>query len=1734
MINGQSAYEVRICKFAAFGEAEERFVVVRAHDVEYDDLTIDGRVPKFSFKLTNLGGIARITWRQSDIVRIYKNKKLVFTGSIDSTKPEKGEGGQTYTISGVHYYYRVAIDSLTNTASELEGSGPNTYRFGRKKLDNGTETGELVDGINAADIVKVLAGNKMVVQEFFDNMDGIDNITWSKNSEEFVDYTSRVTNPGFETAIGAEWVGFQKKVTPVTGTLGTPLFGNEGTIGNSGKFGTQGRIANNAKTGVYSYQIVVPATSTMKKDDGGGIYQDGIALDPGDTILASFKSVDNGIEISSGNISARIYVFEDGTFDHPISATANIPLVVGGKSGGVTNVYTKIGGVPDIKVSGDYRVCFLFVWTAADATTNVNTYLRIDDVKIIRANNFNSVQLLDGFLQLKEVSSSDTELLFDENFEDSPNGHGLTGWSQSATNGSIALVADTRFTPSQQAVRLVSDGTGSTSQIFKTFSRNYSEQFTLKFEARAAQVNKTCYPIVLQGYDKDGDLQTVVPLSFGSDGTFRRFDTDWALFSDTGTDAVYGIWSKSRILSRACGANGKFYKWDGAALTTTHTVGSDNIRAIWDVDSDDIWAVGDNGKFYHFDGTAWTLHTTLGTSHIRAVYGFGSANVWAVGDGGKFYHYDGEAWTLHTTLTNGINSIWGANRNDIWAVGAGGRFYRYDGTAWTEVVQIGASDIYTIHGIGAGDIWAAGDDGKFYYYDGVAWVLDQTLGTDSVRSISGPLTDSMCGVGLNGKFYKYDGTDWTQPTTVGIDHVHSVFMLNPFEAIAVGDSLRIYRKNLTGSSQFKVAGVSVPYVADQWYSFSVKYYPNVGKYSMYIDDAFVGSFYYGYGINESAIINFAYVGARSSDSLQAATIEVNDYLVTPLDAIKTSATIGTAQTIDYYPGNPVLKKLPYFTGATTVRVLGYPYHPDPAVPATVYKPKLKLIYKQHNYFLPSVPAATETTGFLTPTETLLSASGLTEYLYTFDTSTLAVPSDKIRLEFTLETDVAGRGTPKIDYFRLDAPIESYTRQVKLVNGQQVYRGSITGLSADLSEIEEYTFPNDLLGPGTPPTLYNTFALEFFQQPLLAAMTEVLANTLKPELLGSDVLTNLPDDKLLDIQDSNWDFQISHTGVVRFKKHIGNYYGKLAGSVKREYSFRNKNLRALSLDEDGNGIINQLVYVGQGIGGINNLVIDGIKDDDSINRHGLRVGRVTEKRVFDATAAVGRAYAILRERREPALKVSVELLPSFADTWEVGDIIYIRDLDSDINDDFRVLSKTTKVSGTDGETVTVELSTKNKTVQGFVSSLGTSVNSLSNANQGVSFSAVGGGVPKSVSRDTPYVLQVEIPEDAETTLIRVLLDAHSEAISTTSTTLAASDTHAHDFTIPALPFEFTIPAQSITIPNSNPHDHVVNAASALAVDAPTSGIQQQNSYGAFSVASGGVANLLTVGTSINITDIEEVVFFYQFIASDDNVDWYTNLILNTDIGDVEGLDTDFYASLDNNVLITKRLPFTASELKRLNITTINYAKLEVRHTDTVTRSAQAASVQLFTTPSHNHDISAITLQERTVTTPAATNPQQIVDSTTEAFGTTTDGGGSHNHESAFTIKFNRDTNGNLLFPTNISVSVNDIVGIGEVVTVGNAGSLPDLVGLGKHELGDDKDISQKSGFGFRLAKYDISHAFKNSSGNWIPGTHYLFFNAVGNDNQVNHPNVGILQASVFYDIARRYNSDLVRPASGPQL
>lgn len=465
---------------------------------------------------------------------------------------------------------------------------------------------------------------------------------------------------------------------------------------------------------------------------------------------------------------------------------------------------------------------------------------------------------------------------------------------------------------------------------------------------------------------------------------------------------------------------------------------------------------------------------------------------------------------------------------------------------------------------------------------------------------------------------------------------------------------------------------------------------------------------------------------------------------------------GYVETIDYFHGNENLTLLPDITGDIKVKVLGYKHGS--------YKPDFKCIWKRRNGIGADPDTVNSPVAPTTETETLIDATtGLYQWDLTFAN---VVSRNKFRLRFEFTGD--GTGTAKVDYYHATCEVESFTREITYdENDEFVYRDSRTGLKSRTdSEIDIYAFPSELL-PSQPVQLLNTLAIGFFDTPALEAVQSVLSHTLKPAELGENDVTGIPAGVTVKIEDSNWDFSVDNYGKVFFKKFIGTYYGKFAGTNKKEYSFRKKNLRKLKIVRDSSKLLNNITYVGEGVAGFNALTISGNEyiDKDSVKKYGMKYGKVTEKKVFDIYSAQMRALAVLRQLARPQRKVDIELLPGFQDEWRVGDIIYFRDNEHRLDEDFRVLRKKVKVDGKAGISVDVTLSTKQETVNDFAKKVSNAFGPVQDQRQSSSFIGSFGGTPKPVSRETPYILSVTIPEDANENLDKVLLDFHTEPIST---------------------------------------------------------------------------------------------------------------------------------------------------------------------------------------------------------------------------------------------------------------------------------------------------------------------------------------------------------------------------------
>lgn len=869
------------------------------------------------------------------------------------------------------------------------------------------------------------------------------------------------------------------------------------------------------------------------------------------------------------------------------------------------------------------------------------------------------------------------------------------------------------------------------------------------------------------------------------------------------------------------------------------------------------------------------------------------------------------------------------------------------------------------------------------------------------------------------------------------------------------------------------------------------------------------------------------------------------------DKVKLSTTIaneearyvsaGSMETVDLMVGDPRIKKLPYFRSGETsnVYILG-----DIPVECTV---GITLEYRDHVYPLDDDESSINTPleVVLTQTASLLKTDGQTLYTYS---GTIPANKDKVRVKITMSTTDDTK-TPLIDYYQLDLPIENYTRQVEYSAGNQVYRAASTGISSDTSNIQTYFYPADIdLPDGTDIDTYATFAVQLINTPLMNGVGELLEATIKRPTLSNAQLPNLPvtlPDGSTGIvtEDSNWDFQIDYAGRIHFKEHIGNYYGKYAGKNRKQYSFANQNLKLLNVTKLGQDVVNNLVYTGQGINGISSLILKGeeLIDQSSVNRYGMRIGHVTEKNVIDPVIARSRANAILRKRRSPVQMIRVELSPGFTDVWKVGDIIHIKDLSSAIDSDFRVLNKTYSFDDDGGSSIDVVLSNKNETIDSFFGKVEKAISPLNAANQGAAYSRIAVGTPKTVSRDTPYILTVDIPKDADRNLLRVLLNAHTEAVFSNQAILKADTTHGHSVIVPGHSHSIPLVAHTHTFGVSQ-HDSQTAKSGFVGMfndGAPNYTLNPTLfSETNTSLAAGGqvstpfVRGITITGNpewwvfrvSVAFSDAQNIKDFDLSIVADMQIDGSSRTTIvnfnSSDIGINDGVTNRlrkyYYIHADDP---NNPFPQSGSQLP-----VSGTVRLRNKGSETVTFSYD---IQGWLAIDHKHTISSISGQASGG--PSFTEPIVVTGpETTPTTDTTT----SHTHETEFQLRFNRNSAGEKLFPTNIHVSLNDANGIGVTETSFNSGPIPELSGIGLNETGDmgldtlGGKISQSLNVGLNIVNRDISHAFKNNDGTWQVGRHYMYFHAKGNDNQVNNDNLGIVEASVSFDKVDTYNETLV--------
>lgn len=1019
MTRTTSSTTLELSTYATFKTGSPVYEKVNYENLTYDDLPIDLESPVFEVVLRDPGGRLQNLYREGDIVRIKRNGKLKFLGRINEAKPTKSEG-QNYRLTGDGFYYNVLTQNRTIPRDAFkEGGRPSVWRFGRvNKLPGALDEGELIDGLLVDEIIKSLLGYKLVVQEFFDNLDAIDNISWL--SSAVTDLTdARLTNAGFESA--GTWQPFEYTLVNNFVTLDAATDETFDTFSN---FVHWGRSNTNAYSGTYSYRFETQAANKILKGSMIGVYQDNITLESGDILYFRAKTVSG----ASINIKPQVMIFENNTFNHPISSKTNDGVALSQSAVGLNSGYTPFGGIFHVDQTGQFRVA-LVLRTEADIEESFN--IHIDDAHVGHNGSFNNVILDTGYLQLQTVGVAQ-----DDDDEDIP---------VYPTTGKVRSINFYHLNPNVKIP-------GNIEGTINTF---------LKGKAYVVQLPDT--QLVTNGDMEAYNNTDTLPFT----GTKRP--VAWWRFEETSGDAI-----------NSGGASGN-------TLTGTATrsiVGQ--VGNCFNFGGTENMNCASTNGFPNGPGAAWSLAAWVrwessggGTSRVVMAIGDGSANrtphlstqntdKWRLGTGGAdidattgpsigvWYHLVGTCDGVNLKLyVNGELVASGANASNN-PLGTQVRVGQYPNGTSNWDGDIDEPMVFT-YDLTQQQALVLYNKGRFGVPDGWTWEGDTASSQLQAPGDVGTYSHKIYSI-YTGTFSRRMYRDLDVVPETG------TYKLK-FRAKGTGIA-RVFLYNLTTSSDLGDGGYTL---TDSWQTFEYTRTLTAGNsYRIYAGLTDVGN---------------------AGDEVYLDEIEV-------------------------YQENPLV-----YTPVVRVAI------DDGSIWSTV----------------PTANAVTLTCkdldGNVLSDEDIEDGQEVTweGSIQTADLQTSGAIRYKFRYEIELNSDTLG--TTKIDYAKFDMDTQTFLREVSTMS-PFVYAGSTT--APVLDTIATYQYPLELLQNATLQSKYSTFAKDFFYERINDALDSVISATIKNSTITRASMS-------LFVNNVAW-WKLDDTALGTAVDSSGNGYNGTAGSL----------------------------------------------------------------------------------------------------------------------------------------------------------------------------------------------------------------------------------------------------------------------------------------------------------------------------------------------------------------------------------------------------------------------------------------------------------------------------------------------------------------------------------------------------------------------------------------------------------
>jgi alpha-tubulin suppressor-like RCC1 family protein len=268
----------------------------------------------------------------------------------------------------------------------------------------------------------------------------------------------------------------------------------------------------------------------------------------------------------------------------------------------------------------------------------------------------------------------------------------------------------------------------------------------------------------------------------------------WAPMSSPTTQALWGVWARSRTEAYAVGSAGTVLRYDGSQWTSMPSNTTASLYAVSGSSSSDLHAVGSSSAVLHYDGAWHQVTSPYSDSYLDGVWAGSPVSAFAVG-AYRAARYDGVRWTSMGSMVSDLMAVWGTSPASVFAVGYGGHPYRYDGTQWTQMPSPTGLPLHGVWGADSSYIFAVGTGGVIRYSAG-SWTQMGEPNTASLTAVWGTSSTDAYTVGWDGAIWRFNGTVWSavsSPTTSSLFAVSGAPGGDVFAVGSGGTILRGYR-----------------------------------------------------------------------------------------------------------------------------------------------------------------------------------------------------------------------------------------------------------------------------------------------------------------------------------------------------------------------------------------------------------------------------------------------------------------------------------------------------------------------------------------------------------------------------------------------------------------------------------------------------------------------------------------------------------------------------------------------------------------------------------------------------------------------------------------------------------------------------------------------------------------------------------------------------------------------------